>query len=79
MTTDERSITIVTEYFTLKYLKENPISSKTIKVTVNGTDKEWTPAYEDYKNYDYMNHLEKGSYNVVVELDIKSGGRMASK
>ncbi len=34
---------------------------------------------EDYRNYDYMNHLEKGSYNVVVELDIKSGGRMASK
>ena len=51
MTTDERSITIVTEYFTLKYLKENPITSKSIKVTVNGTDKEWTPAYEDYKNY----------------------------
>mgnify|MGYP003310506731 CR=1 FL=1 len=34
---DELSITITTEYFTLKYIKERPITSKNIKVTVNGT------------------------------------------
>ncbi len=56
MTTDERSITIVTEYFTLKYQKESPISSKSIKVTVNGTENEWTPAYQDYKNYNSIGY-----------------------
>jgi len=74
VTTDEYSVTIVTEYFTLKYVKESPITSKTIKVTVNGTDKEWTPAYQDYKNYGSIGYsldnldgkfkLSKGLYSV---------------
>ena len=81
MTTDEHSITIVTEYFTLKYLKESPITAKTIKVIVNGTDKEWTPAYQDYKNYGSIGYsldnldgkfkLSKGLYSVdgVTSID----------
>lgn len=44
------SLTITTEYFTLKYVKESPITSKNIMVTVNGTDKEWTPGHQDYRN-----------------------------
>lgn len=48
---DEFSLTIITEYFTLKYVKEKPIASNNIKVTVNGTDKEWTPGHQDYKNF----------------------------
>lgn len=74
MKTDEKTITIVTEYFTLKYLKENPISTKSIKVTVNGTDKEWTPSYQDFKNYGSIGYsldeldskakLSKGLYSL---------------
>ena len=71
---DELSVTIVTEYFTLKYIKEEPITSKNIKVTVNGTDKEWTPGYRDYRNYGSIGYsldssdlklkLSKGLYSL---------------
>ena len=40
---DETTITITTEYLSLKYLKDSPITNKNIIVKVNGTDKEWTP------------------------------------
>ena len=36
ISSDELSLTIATEYFTLKYVKESPISSKSIKVIVKG-------------------------------------------
>ena len=66
---DELSITITTEYFTLKYIKESPITSKNIKVTVNGTDKEWTPGHKDFRNY--------GS--IGYSLDIPDGKLKLSK
>jgi len=71
---DELSITITTEYFTLKYIKERPITSKSIKVTVNGTDKEWTPGHKDFRNYGSIGYsldepdgklkLSKGLYSL---------------
>ena len=73
-TSDELSLTIATEYFTLKYIKGSPISSKSIKVTVNGTDKEWTPSYQDYRNFGSIGYsldkldnkfkLSKGLYSL---------------
>lgn len=48
---DELSLTITTEYFTLKYIKEGEINSKNIKVSVNGTDKEWVPGHQDFRNF----------------------------
>ena len=47
---DETTLYISTEYFSLTYVKESPLSSKTIKVKVNGTDKEWTPGHQDVRN-----------------------------
>ena len=77
----ELSITISTEYFTLKYIKESPISSKSIKVIVNGTEKEWTPGHQDYRNYGSIGYsldnldnkykLSKGLYSIdgFAEID----------
>ena len=71
---DELSITITTEYFTLKYIKESPITPKSIKINVNGTDKEWTPGHKDFRNYGSIGYsldntdgkmkLSKGLYSL---------------
>ena len=50
VTNDEASIVISTEYFTLTYVKEKPISSSSIKVVINGTDKEWYPGHKEIRN-----------------------------
>ena len=49
-TTDEVSLTISTEYFTLTYVKESPITGNNIKVLINGTDKEWYPGHKEIRN-----------------------------
>ena len=74
MATDENFITISTEYFTLRYAKEKPLTSNTIKVTVNGTNKEWTPGYRDFRNFGSIGYsldefdekfkLSKGLYSL---------------
>ena len=50
VTADELSLTITTEYFTLKYAKGRPIQGNNIKVTINGTDREWYPGHKEIKN-----------------------------
>ena len=52
---EQYSLTIATEYFTLKYVKENPMTPKNIKVTVNGTGKDWSPGQEDFRNFGSLN------------------------
>ena len=47
---NELSLTIVTEYFTLVYVKEMPISGNNIRVTINGTDKYWDPGNKEIRN-----------------------------
>lgn len=47
---DDYNITVSTEYFTLKYVKEKPIQGNNIRVTVNGTDREWYPGNKEIKN-----------------------------
>lgn len=49
-TEDEVSLTIGTEYFTLTYIKDRPIAGNNIKVTINGTDKEWYPGHKEIRN-----------------------------
>ena len=44
------ALTITTEYFTLTYIKGNPISGNNIKVLINGTDREWTPNNKEIRN-----------------------------
>ena len=46
----EVSLSIQTEYFTLTYVKEKPISGSNIKVLINGTDKEWYPGHKEVRN-----------------------------
>lgn len=47
---DEQSIIITTEYFTLTYVKERPISGNNIRLKINGTDREWHPGYKEVRN-----------------------------
>ena len=44
------SLVIRTEYFTLTYVKDKPISGNNIKVVINGTDKEWYPGHKEVRN-----------------------------
>ncbi|MBQ9854533.1 MAG: DUF5110 domain-containing protein, partial [Bacilli bacterium] len=50
VSSDETTLYISTEYFSLTYIKESPLTSKTIRVKVNGTDKEWTRGHQDVRN-----------------------------
>ena len=50
VTDNNISLVITTEYFTLTYAKEKPISNNTIKVSINGTDKEWYPGHKEVRN-----------------------------
>lgn len=67
------SLTITTEYFTLTYIKSSPITSKNLKVVVNGTDREWYPGHKEVRNLGSINYsldylddnlkLDKGLYS----------------
>jgi len=74
ITPDENFLIITTEYFTLRYAKERPLSSSTIKVNVTGSDKEWTYGHRDFRNYGSLSYslddlnekfkLSKGLYSL---------------
>ncbi len=74
VTGDELSLNIVTEYFTLKYIKEKPISNNNIRITINGTDKEWYPGHKEVRNIGSISYslddldnnlkLDKGLYSL---------------
>ena len=71
---EEAALTIATEYFTLTYAKERPITTNNIKVVINGTDKEWYPGHKEVRNVgsigyslDNLNNnlkLAKGLYSL---------------
>ncbi len=56
LTNDEISLTISTEYFTLTYVKEKPLTGNNIKVVINGTDKEWYPGHKEIRNVGSINY-----------------------
>lgn len=70
---NDLSLTITTEYFTLTYLKGSPINNKTIKVIINGTNREWYPGHKEIRNLGSINYsldnldnnlkLSKGLYS----------------
>lgn len=74
VTGDELSLNITTEYFTLKYIKEKPIANNNIKITINGTDKEWYPGHKEVRNVGSISYslddldtslkLDKGLYSL---------------
>ena len=47
---EEQSLIISTEYFTLTYVKEKPITGNNIRLVINGTDREWHPGYKEVRN-----------------------------
>lgn len=67
------TLTIITEYFTLTYIKSSPITSKNLKVVINGTDREWYPGHKEIRNLGSINYsleyldnnlkLDKGLYS----------------
>ena len=67
------TLTIITEYFTLTYIKNSPITSKNLKVVINGTDREWYPGHKEIRNLGSINYsleyldnnlkLDKGLYS----------------
>lgn len=69
----ELSLIITTEYFTITYVKGTPMTSKNLKVKVNGTDREWYPGNKEIRNLgsinyslDYLDNnlkLDKGLYS----------------
>lgn len=74
ITPDENFLILSTEYFTLRYVKEKPLSPSTIKITINGTDKEWTMGHKEIRNYGALSYslddlsekskLSKGLYSL---------------
>lgn len=67
------TLTIITEYFTLTYIKNSPIISKNLKVVINGTNREWYPGHKEIRNLGSINYsleyldnnlkLDKGLYS----------------
>ena len=47
---EDPALIVQTEYFTLTYAKEKPFAASTIKVAINGTDKEWYPGHKEVRN-----------------------------
>ena len=47
---EEPSLIISTEYYTLTYAKERPLASNSIRLTLNGTDREWYPGHKEVRN-----------------------------
>ncbi len=74
VTNDEISLTITTEYFTLIYSRERPMAANSLKVVINGTDREWYPGHKEVRNIgsiayslDNLNNnlkLSKGLYSL---------------
>ena len=47
---EDPALIITTDYFTLTYVKENPITQANMKVVLNGTDREWYPGHKEVRN-----------------------------
>lgn len=71
---DQQLLTITTEYFTLTYSKERPISGNNIRLKINGTDREWYPGHKEIRNVGSISYslddlesnlkLDKGLYSL---------------
>ena len=62
---EEPGLIITTEYFTLTYVKESPLTATSLKVTINGTDKNWYPGHKEIRNLGSIGYS-------LDEFDIKS-------
>ena len=71
---EDSNLVISTEYFKLSYSKEQPFTGNTLKLQINGTDKEWYPGKKEVRNVgsinyslDYLDNnlkLDKGLYSL---------------
>lgn len=71
---EDPALIIKTEYFTLTYVKERPMTMGNLKIVLNGLDKEWYPGNKEVRNVgsigyslDYLENslkLNKGLYSL---------------
>ena len=54
---EDPALLITTDYFTLTYVKDNPITESNLKVIINGTDKVWYPGHKEIRNVGKMERL----------------------
>lgn len=67
---EDPALIITTEYFTLTYTKESPFTSNTLKVSLNGTDKVWTPGHKEIRNVGSLTYsLDEFDIRGDVKLD----------
>lgn len=72
VTNDEVSIVITTEYFTLTYIKENPLNSNSIRVKINGTDKEWVPGSKEIRNVGSISYSLDDAESLITDHGLYS-------
>ena len=67
---EEPILIITTEYFNLTYTKESPFTSNSLKVSINGTDKQWYPGHKEIRNVGSIAYsLDDFDINNEIKLD----------
>ena len=66
------SLIITTEYFTLTYVREEPLTANSLKVRVNGTDKEWYPGHKEIRNVGGLSYSLDNINNVKLNKGMYS-------
>ena len=66
------SLIITTEYFTLTYVREEPLNANSLKVRVNGTDKEWYPGHKEIRNVGGLSYSLDNINNVKLNKGMYS-------
>ena len=67
---EDPALIITTEYFTLTYTKESPFTSNSLKVSLNGTEKVWTPGHKEIRNVGSLTYsLDEFDIRGDIKLD----------
>ena len=72
--TTENILQIKTSYFTLTYVMDRPIipskmmATSNLKISLNGTDKEWYPGHVEARNFGGLNY-SLDDFNNKLKLD----------
>ena len=70
---DEVSVVITTDYFTLSYVRDKPFNSSSLKVKLNGTDREWYPGNKEIRNLGSMAYsLDDFEKNITLNKGLYS-------
>ena len=67
---EDPALVVTTEYFTLRYTKEMPFTSSSLKISLNGTEKVWTPGHKEVRNVGSLTYsLDDFDIKGDVKLD----------